>query len=199
MIDIPTAARPSTGDFEADARTHHLSFHTLRRANLARLPHFRNRHGELAHSDPDGRDWSPAQWLQAVIGELGEYANLRKKHERGDIDHETFTAEAADELADVVIYLDILAHQLDIELDQAVRRKFNETSNRVGAPIYLAYGSDAWYFSTKAQTANEKRRPPVLKVEGLAIPAKLKAAPRYLVMQIARAIRCIAALKPRNN
>lgn len=63
--------------------TNGLSFNTLGAANKARLPHFKNSKGERAHSKQDGSDWSPAQWLQAVCGELGEYANARKKFERG--------------------------------------------------------------------------------------------------------------------
>lgn len=78
---------------ESDA-TQGLAFAVLRGANLARLPQFKNRHGEPAHSRPDGSDWTPAQWLQAVTGELGAYANLRKKFERGDIVEPTFTKDA---------------------------------------------------------------------------------------------------------
>lgn len=122
-----------------------LTFNTLRGGNLARLPQFKNKHGELAHSKPDGSDWSPAQWLQAVTGELGEYANLRKKFERGDLTAEEFKAQAASELADVVTYLDILAFQLGIDLGRATMDKFNEVSVRVGSTVRLA--ADDWHYS----------------------------------------------------
>jgi len=115
-----------------------LDFDTLRKANEARLPLFKNKHGNLAHSKSDGSDWSPAQWLQAVVGELGEYANFRKKYERGDITKEEFSVEAEKELADVIIYLDLLAKQLGIDLGQAVTDKFNEVSRRVGVDVWLA-------------------------------------------------------------
>src|ERR1051326_4446289 len=115
-----------------------LKFQELRDANTLRLPLFKNCHGQPAHSEPDGSDWSPAQWLQAVCGELGEYANLRKKFERGDINEPEFTAEAANELADVVTYLDILAMRLGIELGQAVVDKFNKVSKRVGCKVFLS-------------------------------------------------------------
>ena len=52
--------------------TNGLSFATLRDANRMRLPQFRNKHGQLAHSQPDCSDWSPAQWLQAVVGDMIE-------------------------------------------------------------------------------------------------------------------------------
>ena len=71
------------------------------------------------------------------MGELGEYANIRKKFERGDITEEEFQVEAAKELADVQIYLDILAFRLGIDLGSAVKRKFNEVSKRVGSPILI--------------------------------------------------------------
>lgn len=114
-----------------------LSFDQLRYANIQRLPVFKNKHGLIAHSEPDGSDWSPAQWLQAVVGELGEYANIRKKYERGDISHDEFQKEAAKELADVQIYLDILAFQLGISLGEATREKFNEVSKRVDCSIFI--------------------------------------------------------------
>ena len=125
-----------------------LTFTTLREANLARLPQYRNKLGALAHSEPDGSDWSPAQWLQAVIGELGEYANIRKKYERGDISNADFRVLATKELADILTYLDILAarcldsdtlgvNRFGIDLGAAVTSKFNEVSTRVGASVFI--------------------------------------------------------------
>lgn len=115
-----------------------LSFDTLREANIRRLPLFRNRHGDIAHSNPDGSDWSPAQWLQATVGELGEYANVRKKFERGDIEDEfQFRELAKRELADVATYLDLLAFRLGIDLGEAVRLKFNEVSERTRVPLFI--------------------------------------------------------------
>lgn len=89
-----------------------LTFATLRRGNLRRLPEFKNAQGERAHSEDDGSDWGPAEWFEAVIGELGEYADERRRHAGRDA--------LADELADVVIYLDILAFQIDVDLADAI-------------------------------------------------------------------------------
>lgn len=114
----------------------HLQFSTLREANIKRIPTFRNKHGVVCHNE-DGSDWTPAQWLQAVVGELGEYANLRKKFERGDITEEEFKPAARKELADIQIYLDILAFRLGVDLGEAVVEKFNEVSERVGSPIFI--------------------------------------------------------------
>lgn len=114
-----------------------LTFTQLREANLQRLPVFKNSKGEPAHSEPDGSDWSDAEWLQAVLGELGEYANVRKKLQRGDYSREEAKPMMAKELADVQIYLDILAFRLGIDLGEATRAKFNEVSDRVGCDIKL--------------------------------------------------------------
>jgi NTP pyrophosphatase (non-canonical NTP hydrolase) len=114
-----------------------LTFDCLREANVARLRHFKNSKGEPAHKKEDGSDWSPAQWLQALIGEIGEYANVRKKYERGDIDKETFDRAAMEELADVQTYLDLLAFQLGIDLGIATMTKWNMVSVRVKSPICI--------------------------------------------------------------
>lgn len=114
-----------------------LTFDTLRAANMQRLPVFKNKHGELAHSKPDGSDWSPAQWFQALVGEIGEYANIRKKYERGDITLEEFKALAAKELADAQIYLDLVAACIHIDLGRATIDKFNEVSRRIKCGIRL--------------------------------------------------------------
>lgn len=120
-----------------------LTFNTLRCGNITRLPLFKNAKGEAAHSKPDGSDWSDAEWLQAVVGELGEYANLRKKMQRGDISGPEAKQALADELADVVIYLDILAFRLGIDLGQAVMEKWNRTSAKVGADLYI--DAEGWH------------------------------------------------------
>lgn len=149
-----------------------LKFNALRGANKARLPEFRDKHGNLAHSLPDGSDWAPAQWLQAVIGELGEYANIRKKFERGDLGFIEYQKLAAAELADVQTYLDILAlrcldrveleetdgpqlyrhvaHPTGIDLGEATMEKFNEVSIRVNSSVRLE--ADDWHRAPKVGT-----------------------------------------------
>lgn len=132
-----------------------LNFDALRGANIARLPQFKDKHGNLAHSKLDGSDWSPAQWLQAFIGEVGEYANIRKKFERGDLSREEYEVLATKELADIQTYLDLLAlraldkddfiHPTGIDLGRATIQKFNEVSNRVGSNVRL--DADDWHYT----------------------------------------------------
>lgn len=114
-----------------------LNLSDLRNANIKRIPLFRNKLGELSHSQPDGSDWCLAQWCNAVCGELGEAANIIKKIERGDMSLDESRADLGREFADVLIYLDILAFRAGIDLGVATIGKFNEVSNRVGCNVKL--------------------------------------------------------------
>jgi NTP pyrophosphatase (non-canonical NTP hydrolase) len=109
---------------------------------------FKNSKGEIAHCE----EWTPSQWLQAVIGELGEFANLRKKVERGDFTLDDVRGSLGDELADVVIYIDILAAVLGINLGDAVMLKWNKTSEKVGVPMYV--DAEDWHY-TRNMSRNE--------------------------------------------
>jgi NTP pyrophosphatase (non-canonical NTP hydrolase)/predicted RNA-binding Zn-ribbon protein involved in translation (DUF1610 family) len=132
--------------------TNGLTFKTLRDGNIKRLPLFKRKDGKPAHMKVDGSDWSPASWLQAVIGELGEYANLRKKVERGDFTLAQAKSKLASELADVVIYMDLLATQLGIDLGQAVMDTWNKKAEDLGIPMYL--DAEDWHYS-RARTDGE--------------------------------------------
>lgn len=125
-----------------------ITWQNLEDANKARLPEFRNKHGQPAHSELDGSDWSLSDWTVAVTGELGEFANLLKKYIRGDIAEEVFRRDGGFELADVVIYLSILAFRAGIDLDEVVREKFNIVSGRVGSRVFIG---DDWEYHLKAE------------------------------------------------
>jgi NTP pyrophosphatase (non-canonical NTP hydrolase) len=116
-----------------------LSLSALRRANVRRLPLFRNAKGEIAHLQADGSDWKLSAWSNAVLGELGELANMVKKIERGDFTLEEQRVDVGKEIADVLIYLDILAFRCGVDLGAAVIDKFNEVSHRVSAPVFLSF------------------------------------------------------------
>lgn len=147
---------------EKDAAVRSLPLHVLREANLARLPEFKNAQGAPAHTESDGSDLSLAEWANSVLGELGEAANVIKKIRRGDyalddvVEHrvtginerrtDITTAPVrvrdllADELADVLIYLDILAFRAGIDLSYATIWKWNATSERIGCNLRIAEG-----------------------------------------------------------
>jgi NTP pyrophosphatase (non-canonical NTP hydrolase) len=110
-----------------------LTISALQKASMKRIPHFRNAQGQLAHSKEDGSDWSLAEWLNSVLGELGEAANELKKFRRGDHpSQEHFQVRFGCELADVLCYLVITAAQADIDLETYVKLKWNEVSARIG-------------------------------------------------------------------
>ncbi len=79
-------------------------------------------------------DWSPTDWGCALAGEVGEACNLIKKLRRGD---EVTAARIAEEVADVVIYADLLCQRLGVRLEDAVREKFNAKSVEKGSPVRL--------------------------------------------------------------
>jgi len=93
-----------------------------------------------------------------VLGELGEYANLHKHYVRGDITLDEFRTKAADELADVQCYLDILALQLDIDLGAATVSKFNRVSVRVGCEVFLIAEGDDPDLQLSLQIASPERQ-----------------------------------------
>jgi NTP pyrophosphatase (non-canonical NTP hydrolase) len=88
--------------------------------------------------------WSLSDWVCALGGEAGEVLNLVKKIQRGDKttydkgrEVQLTSEEVGKEIADVVIYADLLAQKLGIDLGQAVRDKFNEVSERIGSKVEL--------------------------------------------------------------
>lgn len=94
--------------------------------------------------------WSPAEWTNALAGEVGELCNVTKKILRHDLgiqqravseltsdDHglrAQLVRMAADEIADCQAYLDLCAQRLDLDLQSCTVRKFNEISDRENLP-----------------------------------------------------------------
>lgn len=111
--------------------TNGLTFNTLRQANVLRA--------SKAEAYNECEKWSHAQWMQALVGEVGELANFLKKVDRGDYPIESISEEIADELADIQTYLDLLAHKLKVDLGEATASKFNKVSKRVGTDVFIKY------------------------------------------------------------
>ncbi|MEM9065058.1 MAG: MazG-like family protein [Planctomycetota bacterium] len=105
-----------------------LDFDTLRQANVARCE-------DVFHPLAE---WSLSDWGVAMAGEAGEACNVIKKIRRGDHPFQFDVDEVlGDELADVVLQLDLLAARAGIDLGEAVRRKFNVVSDRRHSDIRL--------------------------------------------------------------
>jgi NTP pyrophosphatase (non-canonical NTP hydrolase) len=86
--------------------------------------------------------WSLSDWMTATVGELGEAANIAKKLNRvrdgipgNSQTEDELRAALRKEIADVFVYLDLLAQSQGFTLEAAVREKFNETSRKLGCPI----------------------------------------------------------------
>jgi len=93
------------------------------------------------------KEWDTGNQIDAsyrgneLAGEVGEACNVIKKLERerlgikgsrDTIDH------LAEELADVIICVDLICMQYEIDLGAAVRRKFNQTSAKIGLQTRIA-------------------------------------------------------------
>lgn len=83
--------------------------------------------------------WSLSDWMTAVAGEIGEAANIVKKLNRvrdgipGNRETEAELQESlGDEIADAIIYCDLLAQRAGFKTSEIVQRKFNRTSAKIG-------------------------------------------------------------------
>jgi NTP pyrophosphatase (non-canonical NTP hydrolase) len=107
-----------------------LTFDQFREANVKRCLKWH----------PQGiESWSTSDWMTAIVGELGEAASLIKmrNRERDGLPGNKFSPtqkQIADEIADVLTYLDLFAAAQGIDLGKAAVEKFNEVSQRVGFP-----------------------------------------------------------------
>lgn len=111
-----------------------LTFNTLREANAKRA--------ETAEKFAACKNWTLDQWFKALVGEIGEFANISKKVDRGDLTIDEAKEDLAKEIADVQIYLDLMANNLGIDLGQATREKFNEVSRRIGSFVVIGHDGD---------------------------------------------------------
>ena len=103
----------------------------LREANAARQDEWENATDKLSLS-----------YLgNALAGELGEACNIIKKIEREQIGLRGSRASVealGEELADVVIYMDLLCTKCNIDLAEAIKSKFNKTSEKYGLGTRIA-------------------------------------------------------------
>lgn len=111
-----------------------MTFHDFSVTNRRRCEHRQGFNHTLA-------SWSLSDWLTATMGELGEAANIAKKLNRvrdgipGNKETEPeLRAALKDEIADVFIYLDLMAQSQGFQLWDAVREKFEKTSEKINYP-----------------------------------------------------------------
>src|SRR5260221_328779 len=115
-----------------------LSFAGLRTVNIKRCVE------GFKHSL---ESWSVLEWTGAMCGEAGEAANVAKKMIRhrdqvagnkgADTDLGVLRKKLGRELADVVIYCDLVAASQGLDLGELVRDTFNRKSEELGSPHRL--------------------------------------------------------------
>jgi NTP pyrophosphatase (non-canonical NTP hydrolase) len=90
--------------------------------------------------------WSPNDWGVALAGEVGEVCDALAKLRRVQMgaqnardlqSEDDAVAAVAAELADAVIYADLVGARLGIDLEAEVQRKFNEVSDRKNSNVGL--------------------------------------------------------------
>jgi NTP pyrophosphatase (non-canonical NTP hydrolase) len=119
-----------------------LTFDDLREKNRTRCLRWHPNGGVTA--------WSASQWGIAMAGEAGEVCNAIKKlnriedginnqstHSKQVDTKEEAIIEIGQEIADTIIYLDLLAQSLGLDVQQEVTKKFNRVSERYGFPERL--------------------------------------------------------------
>ena len=99
-----------------------------------------------------GGGWAITEWTNALQSEAGEAGNIAKKIRRGDFgpansyNYKKAIRMLADELADTLAYISLLCGYYDIDLDEAVIRKFDSTSEKFGYSVgnsnMMGWGDD---------------------------------------------------------
>lgn len=117
-----------------------LTFNVLRGANRRRQQEW-----------PGNEQADVAFRAIEVAGEAGEVAEAVKKFLRAERGIKGSTAtkdDVAHELGDLLVSIDLLADSLGINLNDALRNTFNDTSERYGMRTYL--GSDDWHIKPES-------------------------------------------------
>jgi len=92
------------------------------------------------------KEWNPDKKLTPLFrstelgGEVGEALNVVKKLERERLEIKGSRAtkeQLGNELADILICLDLLAMEYGIDLSQALRNTFNATSEKQNLSVML--------------------------------------------------------------
>lgn len=134
---LPPVVEPCAGH-GSSATARELSFNEFSRVNRQRC------------ESKDGfnhalQSWSTSDWFLALLGELGEAANIAKKLNRvrdgipgNKQSKEELQDKLRQELGDSFVYLDLLSQSLGISIGEAAVEVFNAKSKELGCPIAVA-------------------------------------------------------------
>lgn len=117
-----------------------VTFNVLRDANISRQQEW------------PGNDQADVPFRAIEFaGEAGELSEAIKKFlraERGIKGSTATLADVASEMGDVLVSLDLLAREMGINLGDAVRSKFNATSEKYGMRTYIGTDGD-WHLKPR--------------------------------------------------
>lgn len=110
---------------------------TFSKANLQRCE-------SSAGFNHKAHDWTAAEWLSACVGEMGEIAHVVKNilrlrdglNTKPDTEAE-LVEKLGEEIADTIIYLDMLAHSQNLDLEEIIVKKFNSKSKEIESDVLL--------------------------------------------------------------
>lgn len=128
-------------DLSRSTRLH--AFDYLRAVNVSRCNRW---HPGFPNNEPPESEWNIAEWTNAMQGEAGEAGNIAKKIRRLECDLygnpyemnlDELEQKLADEIADTVIYADLVLAKRGIDLWNAIVKKFNQKSEELGFPDRL--------------------------------------------------------------
>ena len=116
---------------------HQLTLWDLHEVNTLRATKW---HPGFPYWETPAQEWNLADWSNAMQGEAGEAGNVVKKIRRHETGHpgsqdpnlRVLLEKLGEELADTLIYLDLVATKAGINLAEAVKNKFNAVSDREG-------------------------------------------------------------------
>jgi NTP pyrophosphatase (non-canonical NTP hydrolase) len=86
------------------------------------------------------RIWSTSDWFMAIMGELGEAANVAKKlnrHRDGIPNKESvpeLKAKLRKEMGDMFVYYDLACQSLGLDVAEIVMEVFDSKSKEIGYP-----------------------------------------------------------------
>lgn len=109
-----------------------LDFADLARANRERCEASFHRRVARVESSIIAMALGVAEEAGEVVGAARALLGITKRKS------EIAAADVGDELADLVMYSDLLAQCLGLSLEDCIARKFNRVSERVGSPIRLS-------------------------------------------------------------
>jgi NTP pyrophosphatase (non-canonical NTP hydrolase) len=83
--------------------------------------------------------WSTSDWMTALVGEVGEAANVVKKLNRvrdgvpgNKLTPDELRSQLRRELGDVFVYLDLICQSLDFSIADAAMEVFDAKSAEIG-------------------------------------------------------------------